>query len=91
MKKKGEMYKIREEILWKVVDGEAVVVNPESDNFFYFNKTGTAIWELLAENYGVEEILEKLSKKYKTSQKKIQKDFEKFVEDLRKKELINEG
>ena len=83
------MYEIREEILWKVVDGEAVVVNPESDNFFYFSKTGTEIWELLAENYGVEEILEKLSKKYKTSQKKIQKDLEKFVKNLRKKELID--
>ena len=85
------MYKIREEILWKVVDGEAVIVNPESNDFVYFNKTGTEIWELLAENYGVEEILEKLGKKYKTSQKKIQKDFEKFVEDLRKKELIDEA
>ena len=85
------MYKIREEILWKVVDGEAVVVNPERDNFVYFNKTGTQIWELLAENYSVEEILEKLSKEYKAPQKKIQEDFEKFVEDLRKKELIDEG
>ena len=85
------MYKIKEEILWKVVDEEAVVVSSESDNFFYFNKTGTEIWELLAENYGIEEILEKLSKKYKASRKKIQGDFEKFLEDLRKKELIGEG
>ena len=85
------MYKIREEILWKVVDGEAVVVNPESDNFLYFNKTGTEIWELLVENYGLEEILERLARKYKTSPKKIQQDCEKFVQDLRKKELIDEG
>ena len=83
------MYKIREEILWKVVDGEAVVVIPGNSDFFYFNKTGTEIWELLAENYGVEEILEKLGKKYKTSGKNIREDFKKFVEDLRKKELID--
>jgi hypothetical protein len=34
--------------VWKIVDGEAVVVHADSSEYFGLNASGTALWEVLA-------------------------------------------
>ena len=35
-------------VLWRVVDGEAVLVHKETSYYYSLNTTGTVIWELLS-------------------------------------------
>ncbi len=36
--------------VWKIIDGEAVVVHADSSEYFGLNASATALWELLAES-----------------------------------------
>jgi len=83
-------YKIKDNILWKIVDNEAVIVVPDKDEYFYLNPTGTEIWKLINKGFTKEKILQNLYKKYKAAKKKISEDVEKLLKKLMKMEIIEE-
>lgn len=37
-----------ESAVWKIIDGEAVVVHADSSEYFGLNASGTALWQVLA-------------------------------------------
>ena len=34
--------------MWKIIDGEAVVIHSDSSEYFGLNASGTALWQILA-------------------------------------------
>lgn len=81
-------YKIKDEILWKVVDEEAVIVDMEKDNYSYLNSTGTKVWMLIDKGYTMEQILKDLYKEYNASKKKIKIDVQRIIKRLVKIGLL---
>jgi len=81
-------YKINDEILWREVDDEVVIVDPDRDDYFYLNSTGKEIWELINKGCSIEKIIEVVSNKYKEDREKIRKDIKKFIDNLRKKNIL---
>lgn len=53
-----------------------------------FNEVGARIWELLAENHSIEEIVEILSKEYEATKAEIQPDVEDFLDQLKQKGIL---
>ena len=74
---------------WRILDGEAVIINTKTSYYYSLNKTGTYIWGLLLENkLSLNEIIEKISSHYKKGEKEITDEVKQVLEDLYKEKLI---
>lgn len=82
------MYRIREDILWKIVDGEAVIVDSDKDNYCYLNRTGTEVWRLLNEGKNKKEIVSELLKKYNNTEEVLNSDCDNIIRKLLDKNII---
>lgn len=84
-------FRIKKHVLWKKVDDEVVIVDPEKDDYSYLNHTGTLVWELIDGGLSVGMIRDKLKKKFKGSVPKMEKDIVQLIDSLHKKALIEEA
>lgn len=67
------------------VEGEGVVIQPESGQMFSLNETGLFVYRLLDQGQSVKEIARKLSKEYNVGQKEAMTDVTEFVRQLQEK------
>lgn len=81
-------YKIKEDVLWKEVDGEAVMVDPEKDEYCYLNTVGTGIWNFISEGKTLKEIEKSLIEEYEAPSDEILIGLKKLIKHLVEKELI---
>lgn len=77
-----------EKIAWRVVDGEAVILNRDTGWYYSLDKIGTEIWELFTKNKTLEEVMETIAKKYKISLERAKKDISDLLKNLKKENLI---
>lgn len=82
-------YKIKQQVLWKNVDNEVVIVDPETDNYSYLNATGRDVWELLGQGRTFEEIVAELSTRYDASPEIIRADVLALINDLLSSGIIS--
>ncbi|GAG43173.1 unnamed protein product [marine sediment metagenome] len=85
--------KKNEDLAWRVIDGEVVVIplenQPEKEERFdIFNETATRIWELINGKNTVREIIEQLMGEYEIETQEAQSQVKKLINDLSKKKLI---
>lgn len=84
-----QTYKIdKDKVSWRIIDGEAVILNLDNGLYYDLNKTGTAIWQAIAEKKSLEQILEVLKKEYSAGDKRLENDLKSIVADLEKEKLI---
>ena len=73
---------IHPELTWRLLDSEAVIVSPTSGDIRVLNRTGTQIWQLLADGCEVEKIEMVISDQYNLSLHQAKADVSAFIEDL---------
>lgn len=73
---------IHPELTWRLLDGEAVIVSPKSGDIRVLNRTGTEIWQLLADGCEIEKIEMVLVDQYNLSLHQAKVDVSAFLEDL---------
>lgn len=77
------------DIAWRVIDGEALVVSPKDSLIYPLNDAGARIWELLDGKRTVEEITSIICEEFEGEKKAIEGDTVDFIENLLKAGLIN--
>ena len=82
-------YRQNEEIAWRTIEGEAVLVEPISGVVFVLNGVGSKIWSMLEQPLSSVEIVETISVDY-PSQQKIGVDVRLFLDNLTERGLIHE-
>jgi hypothetical protein len=75
----------------RVLAGEAIVLTPTDSKIHSFNETGSRIWELLAEELTVGEIVTRIRGEFEVSEEQAQIDVIAFVEELSTKGIITLG
>lgn len=70
------------ELIWREMDGNAVVVSPRDGKVRVLNEVGTFIWQLLAEEVPRAEIVVHLVETYEVSVLQAEQDLDKFINDL---------
>ena len=70
------------ELIWREMDGNAVVVSPRDGKVRVLNEVGTFIWQLLAEQAPRAEIVVHLVETYEVSVLQAERDLDKFINDL---------
>ena len=76
-------------IACRVIDGTAILIRPDSAHVKALNRTGTRIWELLAEPRSLEELADDLCGRFEIDRETALADAKAFLEELRAKGLVD--
>lgn len=74
------------QVIDRVVDGEALLIDLQTGNYFSLNAVGTRIWENLDGSHTVQEIIRIVSDEYDVDVERAEADVLTLVNDL-----ISEG
>jgi Coenzyme PQQ synthesis protein D (PqqD) len=81
-----------DEIVWRVVDGEAVLVHADTSAYYGLNATGTYVWEAIATaSLTPEEISRRLSARYGVAAETVRRDVDTFLASLGRETLVLES
>jgi len=81
-------FTINKNIAHEIIDGEAVIVNLESGNYYSLDKTGAALWNFVANGFHVSEIIEELVQRYEGNMAEIEASVSQLLVDMEKEGLI---
>jgi hypothetical protein len=81
----------RDQVVWRMTDGEATVIHTGSTNYYGLNPTGTFIWNLLDQrDASLDEIVDAVSSEYEMEPALIRGEVEALLKDLQQEQLIIE-
>jgi len=77
-------------VIHETIDGEVVIVNLDTGNYYSLDKTGANIWNLIEKNLTLGHITEFLVRHFEGDQENIEKSLHRFAEELVREGLITE-
>jgi len=75
-----------ENVAWRVIDGEAIILSAEDSSVHSLDEVGTRIWELADGKKTVQEIIDTLHDEYDVELDQLKQDVVDFVNDLTSKD-----
>ena len=76
------------EIVWRNLEGEAVLLNPHSGKYYGLNEVGCSFWEKVDGENSMETIIDLLLEEYAVDKKTLEQDLEELAQDLEEREII---
>jgi len=70
------------------VDGEMVLLDMESENYFGLDEVGTAIWQAMQEKETLQEVLDILMEQYEVEAEVLERDLSDFIGKLLESGLV---
>ena len=83
-----ERYPARRHVAWRVLDTEALVVDPKAGTLYPLNSVAARIWQLCDGTHSVDAIIDRLVDEFDAGRATIAKDAEDFLAALRGADLI---
>lgn len=77
-------------ILWRELDGEAVLLSPQAGCSYNLNQIGTFIWKMLDGDHTPEQIATAICESYEVEYDQALNDVESIIAELNQHELLNE-
>jgi hypothetical protein len=97
MNKRNKLYKrkgthmnlkIPEDVMFRILGDEAVILNLGTGVYFGLDDVGTRMWQLISEHGSTEKVVEALLAEYEVEEALLQTDLDKLVEDLMENGLV---
>lgn len=82
MNQQYELPSVATDIIWRVLDENAVVVSPREGEVRVLNATGTAVWKLLLESKDLAAIEAYLGERYEVPRETARADLLAFLDEL---------
>jgi hypothetical protein len=82
-------FQLSPDVLYRDLDGQAVILDLSSGLYFGLNEVGTRIWMLMSEGRDVDDIAQILSGEYEADQSAIEQDVRDLTDALRARKLIS--
>jgi len=82
---------IPDDVVFRELDGEAVILNLESGMYFGLDEIGTRIWQLLDLHKSLRKTLEALEAEFDAPAERLESDLTTFVGTLQAKGLLTVG
>ena len=80
--------KLSPDVVFRDLDGEAVILDLTSGTYFGLNQVGTRVWQLVDEGRSQAEIVATMAREYEADRETIAHDVGKLLEELRSRRLI---
>ncbi len=77
-----------DDVLVRVLDGEAVVLNLESESYFGLDEVGTRMWTLLTESDSIQDAYEILLAEYDVEPAQLKADMVDLIAQLQENGLV---
>jgi ornithine carbamoyltransferase len=77
-----------ETVFAQEVDGEMVLLDMNSENYFGLDAVGTDIWQAMQENETLQEVFETLLAQYDVEEEVLKRDLTAFVHQLEESGLV---
>ncbi len=77
-----------ETVFAQEVDGEMVLLDMESENYFGLDEVGTAIWQAMQEKETLKDVFDLLSEQYEVEAEMLENDLFDFVGKLVESGLV---
>lgn len=77
-----------ETVFAQEVDGEMVLLDMESENYFGLDEVGTSIWQAMQEKENLQDVLALLLEQYEVEQEMLENDLSAFVDKLVESGLV---
>ncbi len=78
-------------ILWRELDGEAVLLSPSAGSSYNLNQVGTFIWKMLDGKHSSHDIATAICEAYEVEYEQALQDVENILVELRDNDLLNES
>ncbi len=78
-----------ENIIWKTVQEEAVLLDPNDGRYFGLNRVGCSFWEKVDGKRNLGEIINLLIEEYSVDRNTLVNDIEELVQALNKRSLLS--
>ena len=79
---------IPEDVVFREIDGESVLLDLVSGEYYGLNEAGTRIWTLLVGGAGPAEVLASLRREYDVDEAVLHRDLLELLEELRGRGLV---
>ena len=76
-------------VLWREIEGEAVLLDPRSSAYFSLNAVGTRVWSLLEEGLPLDRVHAVLYAEYEVEADALWRDLEELVRRLVAEGLVD--
>jgi len=80
--------KVSEEVVFRELDGEAVLLNLASGMYFGLDGTGTRIWQLIGEHRQLADVLAALCEEFDAPRDAMERDLLNLASELSEKGLL---
>ena len=80
-----------EEIAWKVLDGETIIINLMNGMYYSLPGVGSEAWELIGSGHSVGEVASSLAARYGAAPDVVTADITRLAEELLLEKLIYNG
>ena len=80
---------ISDQVLFREVGNEGVILSLADGHYFGLDETGTRIWKLLQSEQDLDAIAEHLVSEYDVTAERVRQDIEKFIDELVSAKLIS--
>ncbi len=74
--------------IWRVIDGEVVVLLPDGGMLHALTGCGSRVWELIKEGMTIPEIVEKICDEYEVELERARDDVDEFINKLAELKLV---
>ena len=78
-----------ETVFSQEVDGEMVLLDMNSENYFGLDETGTAIWQAMQKTGSLQKVYEEMLEQYEVEPEVLEQDILNFVENLVESGLVS--
>ena len=75
-------------MITRVIDGEAVIMDPQKGKVLALNEVGSFIWELLDGIRDKEDILDEICREFEIGREEAASDLDDFLAVLKSKDLL---
>lgn len=79
---------VPEHVMIRILQGESVVLNLDSEWYVGLDEVGTRMWEVLVECQNVEVATQRLLGEYEVEEAQLRADVETFIGELLQRDLI---
>ena len=83
----NQSFGLKEDVVYRIVGGEAIILDVARGEHFSLNKTGTEIFLDIVNNMSLNQIFEKQKKRYRKAPT-LKQDIIDLIEELLKKKII---
>jgi hypothetical protein len=75
-------------VIHETIDGETVIVNLDSGNYYSLDTVGADVWECMVKNSPVHRIIETIGSRYTGERNNIEMAIYQFIDEMQQENLI---